>query len=171
GLSMKEMQAIAFKCGSDVPFFIIRKPAVVSGKGQKIRPILRKRRLWYVIVVKKGIKIPTGDAYKWFDNENRLTERNSYSIYRSEFDSVVRGGLDPDCLALHNDFEGAVYGRYPALRGLRDDIVLHGASDALLSGSGSAVFGYFNDQTSAKKCYNAMRRRHRGSFICLVRSI
>ncbi|MDT8325650.1 MAG: hypothetical protein RRA94_16165, partial [Bacteroidota bacterium] len=53
---------------------------------------------------------------------------------------------------LHNDFEDVVMERHPAIRALRDHMLDCGAAGALMSGSGSSVFGLFHAKNTAEDC-------------------
>ena len=57
--------------------------------------------------------------------------------------------------ALSNDFEGPVFGRYPRLGEIRAELLKQGAADAALAGSGSAVFGVFQNPARARRAARA----------------
>ncbi|MFH1075875.1 MAG: hypothetical protein V1753_03395, partial [Pseudomonadota bacterium] len=71
---------------------------------------------------------------------------------------------------LHNDFEGLVFNTYPELALIRKRLIDKGASGALLSGSGSTVFGIFSDQNKAEIAYNAMKSHNAMWQVFLTRS-
>jgi 4-diphosphocytidyl-2C-methyl-D-erythritol kinase len=63
------------------------------------------------------------------------------------------------CLTeIFNDFETSILPAYPAVREARDFLVERGATAALLSGSGSSVFGFFSDEESALAASRAAGR-------------
>jgi 4-diphosphocytidyl-2-C-methyl-D-erythritol kinase len=163
-MSEKKMTETAYSVGSDVPFFIKCRPAFVSGKGDKIRVLSKNNSNWYVIAVHSSIRVSTKEAYKWLDVEKNLTKAGLYT-------NIVYGNSGKRRVPLHNDFETAVYRKYPELLRLKEDFLIHGCLDASLSGSGSAVFALFDSRRGAMECYRKMRREWEGSFICLAHSI
>ncbi|HRU39770.1 MAG TPA: 4-(cytidine 5'-diphospho)-2-C-methyl-D-erythritol kinase [Candidatus Goldiibacteriota bacterium] len=167
---VNKLKKLAFKLGSDVPFFIESRPAIVSGKGEKIRPFRRPAEMWYVIAVKKGVKIPTPEAYNWYDKDLKLTSGQNRDIIVSR---LMRESINSRLTGfLHNDFEAPVFKRRKKLAKLKAYLQKCGNTrNAQMSGSGSAVFAVFNNQDQALSCYKKAKKGLRGSFICLAHSI
>lgn len=168
--SVNRLKKLAFKLGSDVPFFIQAKPSMISGKGEIIRPFNRKRIFWYVIVVKKGIKVSTPDAYKWYDSDLKLTLSQNSNIIMS---GLMRDQKIPLLhFSLFNDFEAPVYRREKDLKKVKDTLIKYGKpAGASLSGSGSSVFALFGKEENAHACYRKMKSIYKGSFVCIAHSI
>jgi 4-diphosphocytidyl-2-C-methyl-D-erythritol kinase len=164
GLKDTEMASIGFKLGSDVPFFIYLKRAHVTGKGNKIKAILRIKKNWYVICVPRGIRVSTKEAYKWYDDEKKLTKAVSYTKLNV---TKRKAGT----VKSNNDFESPVFRKYGKLKKLKEDFLRHGSVSASLSGSGSAVFGIFSDRRGAVSCYKKIRSAWRGSFVSLAHTV
>jgi 4-diphosphocytidyl-2-C-methyl-D-erythritol kinase len=164
------LKKLAFKLGSDVPFFIGAKRGLITGKGEKIRPFPKGRVFWYVIIVKKGVKVPTRDAYEWYDSDFKLTLGIKKYILGSK---LVRGMQNPSsALHLHNDFEGPVFKRRKALKKVRETLLkCRNAAGACMSGSGSSVFALFTKKKDAQACYKKSMKAFKGSFICIAHSI
>jgi 4-diphosphocytidyl-2-C-methyl-D-erythritol kinase len=71
--------------------------------------------------------------------------------------------------ALYNDLEPVVFKRYPEILRIKNELLSSGAGGALLSGSGSTVFGIFDNPEIAKK---ALARFTGGKYrVCLAKSI
>ena len=164
GLNEREMAAVGFELGSDVPFFIHSKRSRVSGKGNKIKAISGGRINWYVICVPAGIRVSTKDAYGWYDDEKKLTKALSYT--KLTVKKAVNG--PKEC---NNDFESPVFKRFGELRKLKEDFRRHGSEYASLSGSGSAVYGIFRDRRGALSCCKKIRRAWHGSFVGLAHTV
>lgn len=168
--SKNKLKKLAFILGSDVPFFIDPRPANVHGKGNIIKPFKRPAVLWYVIVVKKGVKVSTPDAYNWYDIDNKLTLSQNPDILVPR---LMREPKIPlSAISLYNDFEAPVYKRLKILRKVRDTLLKCGnAAGACMSGSGAAVFALFMKKKNAQACFRKMKKVFKGSFICLAHSL
>ncbi len=164
GLGESNMAELGFNLGSDVPFFIYSKPALVTGKGNKIRLFADFAGYWYVIAVPDGIRVPTAAAYDWYDYEKKLTKEVSYT-------KLNNGSMDDLPADLCNDFEKPVFDKYIRLKRLKEYLLEQGCVNASLSGSGSAVYGLFKDRRGALMCCERMRSVWRISFISLAHSI
>lgn len=137
------------KLGADVPFFLIGGTAYVSGIGEKIVPIANYSEKIFVIAKgKKGVS--TAEAYKKIDSLvnaihpqiNKLVE----SIQNKSQDAYKYFG---------NLFEDAV--RLDEVSDIKSIMLENNALSALMTGSGSAVFGFFGDISetslnSARQC-------------------
>jgi 4-diphosphocytidyl-2-C-methyl-D-erythritol kinase len=166
----KKLKKLAFKLGSDVPFFIDGKPSLISGKGNIIKRIMRKQLYWYVIVVKKGVKVNTREAYKWYDIDNKLTLSQNSNILSLR---LMREPKNPLLhLSVFNDFEESVFRRKKVLKKVKETLLkCRNAAAAGMSGSGASVFALFTKKKDAHACYLKSRKSFRGSFICLAHSI
>ncbi len=169
-MGVRGLKKLAFRLGSDVPFFIGGKPAFVSGKGEKIRPVKRRKTLWYVIVAAKGQKVRTPAAYKWYDRDFGLTSEKNTAIL---IPRLAGGDKSPiNYKLLYNDFEEPVYSRKNKLRRVKQGLIkCKNTAGVSLSGSGSAVFALFEKKKHAVSGFKKAKRMFGGSFICLAHSI
>jgi 4-diphosphocytidyl-2-C-methyl-D-erythritol kinase len=145
-LPRERLFAIAASLGADVPFFLEGGRALGIGKGDEIYPLpdLFKRHI--LVVSPKSIHVPTPDAYRWL-NAPQLTKSagNSRLYGFCALAWSLQGG------PLLNDFEEAVFQQHPRLAEIKRDLLQNGASEALLAGSGSAVFGVFPSPAKARR--------------------
>jgi 4-diphosphocytidyl-2-C-methyl-D-erythritol kinase len=146
-LSARDMFDLAATLGSDVPFFLIGGTALAVGRGEVLYPLpeLPGR---HVVIARPQEGVSTADAYRWFDDvgvsKPGVTELVTVPGQRLEV------AWAPGAIEVRNDFEHAVYARVPEARRLRDALAACGAEVAMLSGSGSAVFGLFSSQLRAR---------------------
>ena len=138
--------AMAATLGADVPFFLEGGRALGIGKGDEIYPLpdIAKRHL--LVVSPQTIHVPTPDAYRWLDAPQLTNSAAPPKLY--EFCALawsLQGG------PLRNDFEEAVFQQHPRLAAIKRDLLQNGASEALLAGSGSAVFGVFPSPAKARR--------------------
>jgi 4-diphosphocytidyl-2-C-methyl-D-erythritol kinase len=143
-LSTETLLELAAGLGSDVPFFLFGGSAVAQGRGTELYglPDIRKQ---YGIVVAPGVHVSTPEAYKALGRG--LTSDASSNIINS-FQAFVwdLGGWQTESgkpPVFENDFESVVFENYPRLKSIKRKLLKLGASSAMMSGSGSALFGLF----------------------------
>ena len=145
-LPRDEFIQMASKLGSDVPFFLMSPCARGKGKGEILQPI-KNPISFYTLMVYPGFPIATPWVYgnlklKLTKAENNISILTNF-LLRSEFAQLGA--------ALYNDLELVVFKRYPEILEIKNELLHLGAGGALLSGSGSTVFGIFENPEIAKK--------------------
>jgi 4-diphosphocytidyl-2-C-methyl-D-erythritol kinase len=150
--------AWAESLGSDVPFFLHGGTALGAGRGTELYPLPDLPKS-HVLVVSTGIHVSTAEAYRGLGRSvtNALTSAQESPILR-EFQAIVWGlnaGLDN--LRLKNDFEPVVFETHPELAAVTRKLRRLGAKPAMMTGSGSAIFGVFESQADAQQAAGAFR--------------
>lgn len=140
--------------GSDVPFFLVGGQAAGVGRGEEVCPLADMPRTWLLVAV-PDVRVATAEAYRNLAAARgpALTQDRKGFILSSFWAGVCapeRKGSDADA-DWANDFEETVFESLPALKPLKQRLRDAGATRALLSGSGSALFGLFDDRASALK--------------------
>jgi 4-diphosphocytidyl-2-C-methyl-D-erythritol kinase len=135
GFEPADLMEVAAALGSDVPFFLCGGTAFGTGRGEVLYPLADAVRL-DVLVVKPDFGVRTADAYGWFDESGEPTAR-------TREDSRVDLGWSTGPLVLRNSLQGPVTRHHPAIARVQRALRGEGALGALMSGSGSAVFGLF----------------------------
>jgi len=153
-----DLLALAATLGSDVPFFIHGGLALGSGRGEVLEPIDASVPDWWVTLVNPGIHIPTPWAFGALD---RREERQASNL-RAALDCAL---LEPHSMPrlFVNDFEPPVFAAYPELAAIRQELYRNGALLALMSGSGSTLFGLFPGRSDAERA-----AIHFGQYWCRV---
>ncbi len=148
-----KLQSLAAELGSDVPFFLHGGLAVGSGRGEKIDslPDIPSRHL---AVIFPGIRVPTAEAYRSL-NLGLTSESEDNRIHR--FCSRINENKRYPA-GIFNDFEASILPAYPPIREALEYLRHQGATGTLLSGSGSAVFGFFPSEESALAVSHAAAR-------------
>jgi 4-diphosphocytidyl-2-C-methyl-D-erythritol kinase len=139
--SMRRLKKRGYSLGADVPFFIGRMPARARGIGERLTPI--KSLPWnWAIIVYPGFPVATSWVYRNF--QAKLTKpMANISIITPLKKSLGQHRL------LVNDLETVTLARYPRIKFLKEELNAEGAAGALMSGSGSAVFGLFDSRGKA----------------------
>jgi len=137
----------ARELGSDVPFLVRGGTAVVGGRGERVGFVEWPFDFTYVVVY-PGFGVSTAWAYGSLSGFHDDGGEYAETVKRLE-----SGHLSAEDFfrSLRNDFEPTVFGAYPALEGIKTALMQHGARAALLSGSGSSVFGIFDDDDAASR--------------------
>ena len=132
---------IGSRLGADVPFFVYGQTAWATGVGDRLEPVGEMPHLWYVLV-NPGIAVSTA----WVYGNLVLTSHGDLSKLR-RFPKTV----EEQVRLLRNDLESVTMQQYPVLAEVKQHLVAHGALGTLMSGSGSTVFGLFNNETVARE--------------------
>ncbi|MEO5859719.1 MAG: 4-(cytidine 5'-diphospho)-2-C-methyl-D-erythritol kinase [Pyrinomonadaceae bacterium] len=152
GLEARQLAHIGAEVGSDVPFFLSGGTAVGIGRGTGIEPAADLVEP-FMILIEPGVHVSTTAAYVGLGAENLTnTELNRIlRVCRSEAES-------PDFLksALINDFEKTVFAEFPEIGRAKQRLIELGANRALMSGSGSSVFGIFDKEETRQTAMKAL---------------
>ena len=161
-LTSEHLLRIASTLGADVPFFLLGGRALGVGKGDEIYPLPDIPKLTLVAVSPKDIHVPTPDAYRWLHAPD-LASLTKLEATRKLFQFCALCWSAQGAV-LSNDFEAAVFRHHPRLARIRRVLLQGGASEALLAGSGSAVFGVFPSPAKARRAVVGFP--HDQAFVC-----
>lgn len=131
--------AVARALGSDVPFFLAGTAALVEGTGERVTPA-GALPPWHVLAIKPPVAVSTAAAYAELDRHPRPTRARSGSVSIGALEALQRGQFHLVEALLHNDFHEVVAAAHPPVARAIAALRAAGASNALLSGSGSCVF-------------------------------
>jgi 4-diphosphocytidyl-2-C-methyl-D-erythritol kinase len=135
-LDSETLRSLAVQLGMDCPFFIDNVPALSTGRGEFLKPITLKINGLNIVIVKPPIHVSTAAAFAGIKPQYR---ENSLA----DFCEVP---IQAWKKKLKNDFEQSVFGLYPDIEELKNRMYRKGAVYASMSGSGSAVYGLFENQ-------------------------
>lgn len=147
GLSDDELKVAAKMCGADVPYLIRGGTALCEGIGERITQLEPIER-GYFAVVKPTESISTPQAYRLFD-ENGRENAGDYD----RFSKALTQGAEPLGKALYNAFTDCC--ELSSVANAISSLKSCSAYGAEMTGSGSAVFGVFGDEASAKNAVKA----------------
>jgi 4-diphosphocytidyl-2-C-methyl-D-erythritol kinase len=139
-----DLHAIAAGLGSDVPFFLSGGMAMGTGRGEKIEalPDMPAKNL---VVIFPAVHVSTAEAYRSLNLG--LTSASRALRIQSLYGQAKAGkGFLTE---IFNDFEASILPAYPAILKAKRFLEERGATTAMLSGSGSSVFGFFPGEESA----------------------
>jgi len=157
GLSKDELASIALEIGSDVPFFIYNKTAIASSRGEILEFInldLNK----YVLIIFPNISISTSEAYKSLNRGYNTIEGRDLAV------ALLSGDSERMRSELVNDFEIIATRSNPEIANIKDELYNYGSIFAIMSGSGSAVLGLFDNVETA--AWASLNFANYQTFIC-----
>ncbi len=143
-LSETEIYHMAGKLGSDVPFLIYGGCSLAWGRGDRMIPLNPLPSLQVGLCYPK-VQVSSEWAYKEFDRQGEVCYPGPSLMMLDELNRT-------DWLLSHlqNDFEKVIYSSYPQLKEIKEAFLQAGAIDSLLAGSGSSVFGIFEDRKTMR---------------------
>lgn len=148
-ISPGEFLSLAADVGADVPFFLAGGPALVEGFGDLLTPI-EWEVPFFAVIVMPAFGLSTREGYERLGRARAgPPERGNPPVFR-EWGEVSS--------AVENDFEEAWESVRPDIPRTKKELMEAGAEAAGLSGSGSAVFGLFRDEGSARKAMGVLAK-------------
>ncbi len=161
GLGPRDLMAMAGNLGADCPFFILGRPSLMGARGDEVLRDIRLEDREYLLVI-PPIALSTAQVYA--ELKSPLTTVTD----RLKIDSVGRFTIAPEQW-LVNDLEAAAFGICPELKLVKAELLEAGALGALMTGSGSSVFGVFKDRDHLCNGISRLRRRDGYSYIPTAR--
>jgi len=143
-LGADELNLLARDLGSDVPFFLTGGRSIGIGTGTTVKGVHDQPKQ-HLIIVTPNAKVSTATAYAAL-NAVSLTTFDVASILSSSLADVL--SADSRQWPLCNDFERVIFEIEPEIERVKAALLESGARGALLAGSGSSVFGVFDDEAS-----------------------
>ncbi len=135
-IDLESLAKLSLQLGSDCPFFIYNKPAYATGRGEILTQINLDLSKYKILIVNPGIHINTGWAFKSL----KLTQNHNDLL------EVINAPIQTWKSNLKNDFEVPIFNEYPEIAQLKQQLYDLGALYAAMSGSGSTVFGIFENK-------------------------
>ncbi|WP_026463009.1 4-(cytidine 5'-diphospho)-2-C-methyl-D-erythritol kinase [Adhaeribacter aquaticus] len=146
------LEEYARKLGSDCAFFIQNKPVYATERGDVFSPLSLDLTGFHCVVVYPEIHITTAEAYGLVK-----AQAPGYSLYE-----VLQTPINNWKAFIKNDFEQALFPKYPELGQIKSSLYEQGALFASMTGSGSAVFGIFEKDFSTELAFPAAYRVWKG---------
>jgi len=145
-LDEKALLHFASTLGADCAFFIKNKPVIASGVGNIFQEISLNLSGKYLLLCLPEVSVNTANAYK--NCKPIIPEKSLAELIKlpiAEWKNNIK-----------NDFENTVFTNFPVLRKIKDELYSKGAIYAQMSGSGSAIFGIFDEAPNVelKNCVN-----------------
>jgi len=138
GLSLSKEKTLSYleKLGSDCPFFYANQPAFVRGRGDIIEPFQVNLNGYYLMIIVPEVRISTAEAFKFISpGKPDIPLKKALEFPVEDWKYLVK-----------NDFEDALFSKYPEFSYIKNKMYSSGAVYSSLSGSGSAIYGIFRNK-------------------------
>lgn len=136
GLTKEDMERRVARLGADCAFFVSHQPVFATGIGDQFAPIALSLAGKYLLLVKPDDFVSTREAYA-----NIVPRKPQHELRTS-----IRRPLDEWAHLIANDFEESVFPQHPVIAAIKQQLYDCGAVYAAMSGSGSSVFGIFDQR-------------------------
>jgi 4-diphosphocytidyl-2-C-methyl-D-erythritol kinase len=149
GLTRPELQGLAARLGSDIPFCVSGGTVMATGRGEILDPLGDLDGFWVVLAKYDSLAVSTVWAYTTYRQlfshryittaegvRSRLADVNSGELVRA----IARKDRSAIGAFLHNDLEKVVLPDYPLVKELREVLEKSGGTGTMMSGSGPTVF-------------------------------
>jgi 4-diphosphocytidyl-2-C-methyl-D-erythritol kinase len=133
-LSVAQLEDFASQLGSDCPFFVQNKAALISGRGELVMPVDFSLGGKYLVVVNPGIHVSTAQAFQGIQPQPSNFDWKNV-VENQELNNLLK-----------NDFETQVFNLFPEIQIIKERLLNAGAYYASMSGTGSTVYGIFNEK-------------------------
>ena len=154
--SARELCAAGEEVGSDVAFCLLGGTALASGRGEILQPLKALPPCAFV-VCKPDFSISTPELFRKLDEAKLSCHPDTEGL----LDALEKSDLDGLCRRMYNVFEDVPDRRMRTIRAAKGALLDCGALGALMTGTGSAVFGVFRDAAAAEKASETLKREYR----------
>ena len=155
-LNRKELEALAGQVGSDVAFCIAGGTQLAKGRGEQLEDLPPLPPCW-IVVCKPGFSISTPELFRKLDEVSLRRHPDTAGMLAALREEDLRGiGI-----RMYNVFEDVPDRRMRQTGEIKSVLLDHGALGAMMTGTGSAVFGIFSNTEAAERCAADLKKEHR----------
>lgn len=152
----RELELLGMELGCDVPFFINGGTQIAEGKGEILTPLNINISQYYFLLVFPSFQVSTKWAYSFFKKDLPNTfDSHKFRSFQASLDWKL----------FENDFENIIKSTYPEVVEIRRILEMNSSIFVSLSGSGSTMFGVFEDFLKADSAYQHLQNYH----CCIVK--
>ncbi|MBE6684511.1 MAG: 4-(cytidine 5'-diphospho)-2-C-methyl-D-erythritol kinase [Ruminococcaceae bacterium] len=166
-LTLSELCALGAKLGADIPFCITEGACIVEGIGD-ILTATDPMPEFPIVIAKKGEGMSTPAAYRALDE--KYDNFVGYASHKELLDQLTKVNETTSaheyCEGLFNIFEDIVEPERPNVTLIKEIMMSCGAASAMMSGSGTSVFGIFDSEISATVAVEALKKQGADAYLC-----
>lgn len=151
-LGTKEMMDIGLRLGADVPYCISGGTALAEGIGERLTPIEPIKETW-CLLAKPPVGVSTVEVYKSL----KLDEVSVHPDTDRLITYIKNRDINRLASNMVNVLEAVTIKKHNVISEIKNIMMEFHALGSLMSGSGPTVFGLFDDEDLAKRCYNRLR--------------
>ncbi len=154
GMSQHKMMELGLKLGADVPYCVMRGTALAEGIGEKLTRLKPMPHCW-LLVAKPPVNVSTKLVYESLDMGGVVEHPDIDGIIKAIEEQDISGVA----AKLGNVLEQVTIPLYPVIDTIKKDMLMYGALNSMMSGSGPTVFGIFPDEETALKCQIYLKQK------------
>lgn len=162
-LDKKKLMEYGVKLGADVPYCIMRGTALSEGIGEILTP-LPSIPDCYILIAKPPISVSTKFVYEHFDAQENVIHPDIdgmvEAIHHKDLDGIIK--------RFGNVLETVTIPEYPVIDEIKQLMIEKGAMNAMMSGSGPTVFGFFKDKNIADTAAESIRKKQLANQVFVV---
>lgn len=159
-LTKPELEKLGESLGADVPFFFTGGTCLAQGLGEILTPIPNNLDCWAVII-KPAFSVST----KWVYENLKADKISKHPDTKDALEAIKQGNIPLMARCMSNVLENVTAKRYHQIEKIKSELIKEGALGSLMSGSGSAVFGVYDNEKAAQVCAAVMNNKYDGVFV------
>ena len=163
-LSEQRLEEISGDVGSDVPFCVRGGTALAKGRGEILSTLPKLPDCTFVIC-KPEFSISTPELFKRLD----MIRSHHHPDTAGIIDALEKRDIRQLCRRMYNVFENVEDRRMKCVSEIKGRLLDHGALGAVMTGTGSAVFGVFTDESAAASACGELKKSY--SFCCTAKPV
>ena len=152
GLSKEKLMELGVQIGADVPYCVLRGPALAEGIGEKLTVLPPMPDCW-ILIGKPGISVSTKYVYTTLDLNTDTVHPDIDGMKKALEDGNLYGITE----RMGNVLQDVTIPAYPEVERIKEQMKALGAVNAMMSGSGPTVFGIFDNEEKAQKACQKLR--------------
>lgn len=159
-MGREKLEELACAIGSDVAFCVAGGTALARGRGERLEDLAPLPDCRFV-VCKPEFSISTPELYRKLDSVALRRHPDTAGLLRG----IGEGALREVCRRMYNVFEDVPDRRMRTVGEIKGRLLDHGALSAMMTGTGSAVFGVFETDQAAQSACEALKKDYRGCSV------
>ena len=163
GFSHEELAEIGAQVGSDVPAFVLGGPVIMEGRGEKVASIEQSNnpnnRTIHLVLVNPGVHSSTKEVYDALGERASRPFNCAANATAKMVEALGSGNPEEIAAALMNDLQAPALKQHPEIADVLVSLRTSGVIGAMMSGSGSSVFGIVRDAVEAERISTEMNAR------------
>jgi 4-diphosphocytidyl-2-C-methyl-D-erythritol kinase len=151
---------LALECGSDVPYCLRGGTQLAEGRGERLT-VLPELPPCRAVLCKPPVSVSTAEVFGLYRQNRRRMRPDTEGL----LEALRRADLPGVCRRMYNALEDGVAASLRDVAAIRAQLIAGGALGAVMSGSGPTVFGLFDDDSAARRTYEALRADYAETFL------
>ncbi len=160
GMGAEKLREIGLSVGSDVPYCVTGGMVLARGRGEVLTPLPELPECW-IVIAKPAFSVSTAELFQRIDGKSIRTRPDINGMV----DALERGDLPGVVRRMYNVFEDALPRKCREIFSIRSRLLDGGAMGAVMTGTGSAVFGLFDRKDRAESTAETLSGHYKDCFL------